>query len=299
MSARVWGLLIFLSVLWGGSFLFVGLAVGELPPVTLVFLRIVIAAALLVAVLRASGLSLPRDAAGIRDLTVMGILNNVVPFVLIVWAQQTIPAGLASIFNATTPIFAVVLTHALTDEKATPLKLAGVALGLVGVAVLVGFDRFDGFGVALMAELALLGAACSYGLSSVWGRRFRGRPAMVTATGQLLASSAILLPIMLVVDAPWTLAMPSGRALMAVGALAVLSTALAYVVFFRIIVLAGATSAMLVTLLVPASAVLLGAIFLGERLALQHFAGMAVIAAGLLAIDGRLPRAIGRRLGLA
>lgn len=299
MSARVWGLLVFLSVLWGGSFLFIGIAVAELPPVTLVFVRIVIAAALLVAVLHASGSALPRDAAGIRDIAVMGILNNVIPFVLIVWAQKTIPAGLASIFNATTPIFAVVLTHLLTDEKATPLKLAGVALGLAGVAVLVGFDRFDGFTGALAAEAALLGAACSYGLSSVWGRRFRGRPAMVTAAGQLVASSVILLPIMLVVDAPWSLPLPSARTMMAVGALAVLSTALAYVVFFRIIVLSGPTSAMLVTLLVPASAVLLGAAVLGERLEPQHFAGMAVIAAGLLAIDGRLPRAVGRRLGLA
>lgn len=299
MSARVWGLLLFLSVLWGGSFLFVGIAVAELPPVTLVFVRVVVAAAVLAAALRAGGLVFPTDRASLVDLTVMGILNNVVPFVLIVWAQKTVPAGLASIFNATTPIFAVVLTHLLTDEKATATKLAGVVLGLVGVAVLVGFDRLDGFDGALAAKAALLGAALAYGLSSVWARRLRGRPAMVTATGQLVASSALLLPIMLVVDAPWTLAPPSWPVVAAVAALAILSTALAYVVFFRIIVLSGPTSAMLVTLLVPASAVLLGAVFLGERLAPQHFAGMAVIATGLLAIDGRLPRAVLRRFGRA
>jgi drug/metabolite transporter (DMT)-like permease len=299
MSAKAWGLLFLLSFLWGGSFVFNGVAVAELPPVTLVFLRIALAAAVLTAALGIRGQTLPRSGPEIRDVVVMGFLNNVVPFVLIVWAQKTIPGGLASILNATTPIFAVVLTHLMTDEKATPLKVAGVVLGLAGVAVLVGFDRFDLGSTAVLSELACVAAAMFYGLSSVWGRRFRGRPPLVTAAGQLTASSVMLLPVMLIVDTPWRLPMPSGAAIGAILALALVSTALAYILFFRILTLAGPTSAVLVTLLVPVFAILFGAVLLGERLEPQHFAGMGVIAIGLLAIDGRLPRAVGRRFGPA
>ncbi|MEJ1158150.1 DMT family transporter [Prosthecomicrobium sp. N25] len=299
MSAEAWGLLFLLSFLWGGSFLFNGVAVAELPPVTLVFLRVALAAAVLVAVLGARGERVRPTMAEARDAAVMGLLNNVVPFVLIVWGQKHIASGLAAIVNATTPIFAVLLTHLLTSEKAGLLKFAGVGLGLLGVAILVGPDRFDTASAALLGELACLAAAFFYGLSSVWGRRFRGRPSLPTAAWQLSASALILLPLSLAVDAPWSLPLPSPRVLAAVAALAIVSTALAYILFFRIITLAGPTSAVLVTLLVPVFAILFGTVFLGERLAPQHFAGMAVIALGLLAIDGRLPRALGRRLGRA
>jgi drug/metabolite transporter (DMT)-like permease len=296
MSARTWTLLFFLSLLWGGSFLFFRVAAPEIPPFTLVLARVAIAAAILGVVLRASGHALPRDAAGLRDLFVQGLLNNVVPFVLMAIAQQKIGAGLASILNATTPIFAVTLAHWLAHDKASPMTFAGVALGVVGVAVLVGFEQLAGLANNIPSELAMIGAAFSYGLSSVWSRRFRGKPAIVTATGQLTASSLMLLPLSVLVDRPWTLAEPSLAAMVSVVLLAVLSTAIAYLVFFRIVTVAGPSQAMLVTLLVPPSAILLGWVFLDERLAPQHFAGMAVILSGLLLIDGRVPRLVSARI---
>lgn len=293
MPARAWALLLVLSVLWGGSFLFTKLAVAEVPPFTMVLTRLVIGAALLLVLLRFSGERLPRDRQGIVDLAVLGLLANAIPFVLIAYGQTVIGVGLGSILNATTPIFAVVFAHLLTtDDKATPAKVAGVMIGVLGVAILVGFDDFGMLVRDLRAELACLAASMTYGLASVWSRRFRGRPPMVTAAGQLIASSTMLLPVTLVVDAPWTLPWPSTRALFALLGLAVLSTALAYVIFFRVITLAGASSATLVTILVPPSAILMGVVFLDERLAPQHLAGMAVIAIGLLAIDGRLVRSI-------
>lgn len=291
MTARAWILLVILSGLWGATFLFNRIAVLEIPPLTLVLLRVALAAAILLAVLRASGARLVSTRREAVDLAVMGLVNNIVPFGLIVWGQQHIAAGLASILNATTPIFAVLFTHALTSEKAGPLKLAGVVLGVAGVAVLVGADRTLISGsTALVAELACLGAAVSYGVASVWGRRFRSRPPVATAAGQLTASTVMLAPVALALDRPWTMPFPSGSALLSVLALASLCTALAYVLFFRIVVLAGPTSAMLVTLLIPPSAILLGAAILGERLEPHHFAGLAVIGLGLLLIDGRAVR---------
>lgn len=293
MTARAWTLLVILSGLWGATFLFNRIAVLEIPPLSLVLVRVAIAAAILLAVLGASGsrlLTTRRDAV---DLAVMGLVNNIVPFGLIVWGQQHIAAGLAAILNATTPIFAVLFTHVLTSEKAGPLKFAGVVLGVVGVAVLVGTDRtvFTA-DTTLVAELACLGAAVSYGIASVWGRRFRSRPPVATAAGQLTASTLMLAPVALALDRPWTLPIPSGSAILSVLALAALCTALAYVLFFRIIVLAGPTSAMLVTLLIPPSAILLGAAVLGESLELHHLAGLAVIGLGLVLIDGRAVRAL-------
>ncbi len=291
MPAAAWGTLLVLSVLWGGSFLFIRIAVVEIPTLTVVLARVAIAAVVLLAVARLTGLALPRDRRSWRDYLVMGLLNNIVPFVLIVWGQRTLGAGLASILNATTPIFGVVIAHLLTsDDKATPLKAAGVALAFVGVAVLVGLDALSGLGDHLLAELACLGAAVSYGFSGLWSRRFRGRPPIATAAGQLTCSSLILAPVVLLVDPPWTHAAPGTTALAAVLALALLSTALAYILFFRLTTAVGPTNTMLVTFLIPPSAILLGYLVLDERLAPQHLAGVLLIGLGLAAIDGRLVR---------
>jgi drug/metabolite transporter (DMT)-like permease len=288
MTARAWILIAVLSVLWGGTFLFNRVIVAEVPPITTVFIRVALAAAVLVPLARFQHQRLPRDVAGWRDVAVMGLLNNVIPFVLIVWAQARIPGGLASILNALTPIFAVLCNHLLTrDDKATPNKVAGVVIGLVGVAVLVGPGVLAAAGETVVAELAVVAATAVYGVSSVWSRRFRGRPPIVTSAGQLVASSTMLLPLALVVDRPWTLAMPGLAATASLVGLALLSTALAYVIFFRVVTLAGSSNAMLVTLLIPVSAILLTATLLGERLQPHQFLGMAVIACGLVAIDGR------------
>lgn len=291
MTPRLWALLCLLSLLWGGSFLFVGIAVAELPPFTVVWLRVALAAVALGAMLRLGGGRMTADPAVWAAFLGMGALNNVIPFSLIVWGQTGIASGLASILNATTPIFALLVAHALTaDERITPARAAGIALGTAGVAAMIGIDALAGLGEAALAQVAVLGAALSYALAGVFGRRFRamGLTPTATATGQVTASSLLLAPLVLAVDRPWTLALPQAETVAAVVALAVLSTALAYRLYFRILAEAGATNLLLVTFLIPPSAILMGWAVLGESLRPQHFAGLALILAGLAVIDGRI-----------
>jgi drug/metabolite transporter (DMT)-like permease len=220
----------------------------------------------------------------------MGLLNNVVPFSLIVWGQSHIASGLASILNATAPLFTVIVAHFLTaDEKMTGNRLAGVVIGFAGVVVMIGPAAIHNLGTNILAQIACLTAALCYAFASVFGRRFRnlGIAPVVTATGQVTASTIILIPIVLLIDRPWTLAAPSLPTWGAVIAIATLSTALAYILYFRILATAGATNIQLVTFLIPVSAILLGSFVLGERLDPKHFAGMGLIGLGLAAIDGR------------
>ena len=290
MGVVEWTLLVGLSVLWGGSFYFVGVAVTGLPPFTIVVLRVGIAALALNVAVLAMGLRMPCHRRAWVAFFGMGLLNNLLPFSLIVWGQTHIASGLASILNATTPLWAVVVAHFFTnDEKMNVGKLAGVAIGFAGVILMIGPEALKGLGVDIVAQLAVLGAACAYAVSGVFGRRFRrmGIAPLITATGQVTASTVMLVPLALVIDRPWTLPMPSAAVLGAVFGLALLSTALAYVLYFRILATAGATNILLVTFLIPISAILLGATLLGETLAPEHFAGMALIGLGLAAIDGR------------
>lgn len=291
MSAPEWAMLLSLSVLWGGSFFFTRVALSALPPFTLVLLRVGLAAVILTIVVPLLGLKMPRQPRAWAAFFGMGLLNNAVPFCLIVWGQTHIASGLAAILNATTPLFTVVAAHVLTtDERMTGHRLVGVLLGFVGVAVMVGPAVLEGLGADLLAQVAVLGAALSYAFAGIFGRRFRrmGVPPLATATGQVTASALMLLPITLVADRPWTLPLPGASVWGAVFGSAVLSTALAYVLYFRILATAGATNLLLVTFLIPVSAFLLGALVLGERLAPQHFLGMALIGCGLAAIDARL-----------
>jgi len=297
MTAREWSLLLALSLVWGGSFFFAKIAVAEIPPLTLVLARVGLAAAALHLALRASGVRFPVEARTLRALLVMGALNNAVPFTLIFWGQQEIASGLASILNATTPLWIVLLAHLLVPgERLTPARIGGVAAGLAGVVVLIGPEALAGLGSALAAQLAVLGAALSYAFAGLWGRRFRALPPLATAAGQLTASTLIMAPLALLLDRPWTLAAPQLGTVAAVLALALVSTAFAYLLFFRLLSSAGATSASLVTLLIPVSAVLLGALLLGERLGPEAALGMALIALGLALIDGRLGAWAARRL---
>ena len=295
MISREWAMLVALAIVWGGSFFFNGVAVRELPSFTLVWLRVAVAAVALLAVMRLTGEHLPRDRHAWTAFVGMAILNNVLPFVLIVWGQHHIASGLASILNATTPLFTVLIAHWLTlDERLTPLKAAGVIVGFAGAVVMIGSDVLAGLGGGLLAQLACLGGALSYAFAGVFGRRFRrmGVPSLATAAGQVIASTALLLPVMLLVDKPWTLAMPHAATLAAILGVGTLSTALAYMLYFRILAAAGATNLLLVTFLIPVSAILLGALVLGETLLPRHFGGMALIGIGLACIDGRLPRAL-------
>lgn len=295
MTLPEWGMLLALATVWGGSFFFNEIAVREVPVLTVVVSRVALAAIILLAIVRLRGERMPRDRRVWAAFFGMGLLNNVIPFTLIVWGQQHIASGVASILNAATPLFAVLLAHLLTrDERMTGGKLAGVLIGFGGVAVMIGADAVRDLGVHIAAQVMCLGAALSYAFAGIFGRRFRtmGISPMSTATGQVVASSLILLPLMLVVDQPWTLPAPGVGAIAALTGVAALSTAFAYVLYFRILATAGATNLSLVTFLVPVSAILLGTLLLGEVLLPRHIAGMVLIGAGLAAIDGRPWRAL-------
>jgi drug/metabolite transporter (DMT)-like permease len=294
MTAAEWGLLLFLSLLWGGSFFFNAVALTGVDAYTLVAVRVTLGAAFLYAVLRATGGRLPTDRAAWRDFAIMGLGNNVIPFTLIAWAQgQGIASGLASILNAATPLFTVVIAHYLTtDERMTPLRIGGILVGFAGVVVMIGGDALAKVGGHLVPELAIIAACVSYAWSAIFARRFsrRGLAPLATAAGQITASATIMVPLVLIFDAPWLHPAPNLGAVGALLGIAALSTCLAYVIYYRILATAGSVNLMLVTLLIPVTAVLLGAVLLGERLALNHFAGMAAIAIGLAAIDGRVLR---------
>lgn len=290
MGGGEWAMLVALAVLWGGSFFFNAVALGGLPVFSVVAARVALGAVVLFAVLRATGQRLPTGASVWVAFIGMGVLNNALPFTLFVWGQQQIASGVAAILNAATPLFTAVLAHWLTaDERLTPARAAGVALGFIGVAVMMGQAAIAGLGGAAVAQLACLGGALSYAFAGIFGRRFRalGIAPMAAAAGQLAASSLLLVPLALLADRPWRLPLPGIEAFTAIAGLGVLCTALAYALYFRILATAGATNLLLVTLLIPASAVLLGVGLLGETLEPRHLAGMALIALGLAVMDSR------------
>lgn len=293
MALRDWVGLVTLSLLWGGSFFFVGVAVREWPPLSIVLARVLVAALALWAVVAALRLPVRRDGAALRAALGMGALNNLIPFGLIVWAQGGgLPSGIASILNATTPLWAVLVAHGLGAERLTAMRVAGAALGFAGVAAMIGADIGAGLAGHGSAAGAVLLATLSYAFAGVFGRRFAalGVPPLVAAAGQTTASSLLLLPLVPLLEPLEALPAPSPAMLAALAGLGLLSTALAYLLYFRLLASAGPVNLLLVTLLIPASAVLLGALALGEALAPRHALGMAAIAGGLALIDGRLPR---------
>ena len=298
MNRGDWLILSALAVIWGGAFFFINVAVHHVPPLTYVWLRVSIAAAAMWLFMRFRGqpLGLPPKAWG--SMFLLAFLNNALPFSLFGWGQTHIASGLASILNATTPIWGVVVAHFLThDERLTPRKVAGVALGFGGVATMIGPSLLSSLGTGALAQLACVSASLSYALAAVWARRFRrqGLSPLSVTTGQMTAAAVMMLPVAMIVDRPWTHAFPPLSAWAAIIALALLCTALGYVLYFKLIATSGATNALLVTLLVPPVAILLGGLFLGETLASQDFLGLALIALGLAAIDGRLLNRLSRR----
>src|SRR4051812_7920516 len=298
MNRSDWLILATLAVIWGGAFFFIGVAVKHVAPLTYVWLRLTIAATAMWIYLNARGqsLGLPRQVWG--AIVLLALLNNALPFTLFGWGQTHIASGLASILNATTPIWGVVVAHFLTsDERMTPRKIAGVLLGFGGVATMIGPALLANIGTDALAQLACVTASLCYALAAVWARRFRrmGVSPLSVTTGQLTAGAAIMLPFALLVDQPWTHALPPLSAWGAITALALLCTAFGYVLYFRLIETSGATNALLVTLLVPPVAIVLGALFLNETLAVQDFLGLGLIALGLAAIDGRLLSVLSKR----
>ena len=291
MSTKDWSMLLTLSFLWGGSFFFIGVAVTELPPLTIVTLRVGLAAIILWIFFLVSGQEVPKSLSLWRTFFVLGLLGNAIPFSLIVWGQTHIASGLASIINATTPLFTILIAGTLlSDERITGGKLIGVALGILGVAVLIiGPSRMIEITSDTTAQLAVVGAAISYGFATVYGRRFKamGISPLTTVIGQVTTATVILLPLALILERPDQLSNPSIQVWLAVFSLAAFSTVLAYILFFRILSSAGATNVVLVTFLVPITASLLGWLVLDEQLYIEHFIGMVFIGLGLASIDGR------------
>ena len=295
MGIKEWSLIAILSILWGGSFFFVGVAVKEMPPLTIVLCRVALASIILLVIVYLKGDKMPSSPGLWGAFIIMGALNNLIPFSLIVWGQTHIESGLASILNAMTPIFSVVLAHFLArEERLTTNRITGVTIGWIGVAMLIGIESLRGFGIEVMGQLAVVGATFSYACAAIYGRRFKGINPLIVATGMLCGSTIMMTPLALVIEQPWNLS-PGITTLMALLGLAAVSTSLAYIIYFQVLATAGPTNLLLVTFLIPVSAILLGVVVLAERLAWNAFAGMGLIFIGLISIDGRLLKRFKRK----
>ncbi|UVH56525.1 EamA family transporter [Variovorax paradoxus] len=279
-----WALLALLATCWGASYTFIKIGVATIPPVTLIAARTLIAGLLLLAVLHMRGVKLPTEPAMWWRFALQACLNSVLPFTLIAWAERSVDAGLATILNSTSPIFIFLLGLGLGgSERPTLRRLFGVGAGLAGICLIVGFEALNGLGHSLLAQLGLVAAAVCYGCAAMFGRVFRGLDPMVPAAGSLLSGTAMLLPASLVIDRPWTLA-PSAASMMAVLALAVLSTALAFTIYFRLIKTLGPMSTAAQAYLRVPIGVMIGVVFLGEAPAPTAWAGLACIMAGVIAM---------------
>jgi len=282
-------LLLALATVWGGSFFFAKIALKEVPPLTIVLHRVFWAVPVLFLVVRWQGIEIPRSIKAWICYLVMGALNNAIPFSLIFWGQTAIGSGLASILNGTTAVFgAVVAGILLVDEPLTVRKIIGAIFGVFGVAVIMGLDALTNFDPRDLAQLAVLGAALSYAVAGVWGKRFLSSyPPVMNALGMLVGSTVLMIPTAFLIEGMPTLALSTGiwTSLLA---LSLLSTAVAYLLYFRILVRAGSANLMLVTLLIPPIAVGLGITFLGEKLGYEAWLGFVLIAVGLAVTDGRL-----------
>lgn len=283
-----------LSGIWGGSFLFYRMLAFELPPLTTVLGRVGIAALVLLALLRVTGTPVLIPRSQWWRLLGMSALNNALPFTLFAWGEQRIESGTAAILNAMTPMFAVLVgALVVRSEQLTAGRVAGITCGIAGVAVLIGPGAL--LGQDLVGQAACLSAALCYGCSMHYAKRITGVSPPNMALGQLTASTVLMLPLALLLERPWTLPAPSLTGWGAMFGLAVPCTSLAYLMFFDLLRRVGGTNLSLVTLLVPVSAVALGALVLGEPVAWNALGGMALIAAGLAAIDGRVLRLLTAR----
>jgi drug/metabolite transporter (DMT)-like permease len=297
MSLSDWAILLILSVMWGSSFYFTKIAVMDIPPMTLALYRVAIAAGTLAVLARAMGHSFPRDRKTWWNLTLMAAFNNAISFTLLFWAQIYITIGLAGILNGTTPLFGVLAAHLLThDDRLSIGRVVGLLVGFAGIVLLIGPDLLSDLGTHVWAELACLVAACSFAIGAVLARRVRGYPPIVAAASQLTMSTVLLLPFVLLFDHPAAIMTASRPAILSMLSLALLSSALAYLIYFRLIARAGATNALIVTFLSPVSAILLGVVLLREAVDAHQLAGMAAIFVGIAAIDGRPARYIARAL---
>ncbi|MCK5101047.1 MAG: DMT family transporter [Desulfobacteraceae bacterium] len=288
MGTREWSLIIILSIIWGGSFFFVEVAVRQMTPLTIVLCRVGFASTIMLGFVYLTGRKMPASINMWIAFLILGVLNNVIPFSLITWGQKYIDSSLAAILNAAAPIFSVILAHFLTkEERLTPKRIAGVLLGWIGVAVLIGVEALEGIGLAFIGQLAVLGAGLFYACAAIFGRRFKDIDPIVVTTGMLSGSTIMMIPLVLMIEQPWNLS-PDITTWIAISGLSIICTSLAYIIYFRVLASAGPTNILLVTFLIPVSAIFLGVVFLGEQPGWNVFSGMALIFLGLIAIDGRL-----------
>jgi drug/metabolite transporter (DMT)-like permease len=290
MKPTEWAMLVLLSIFWGGAFFFVEIALRGFQPLALVFLRVTIAALILLLVVCLRGHRIPTGLKTWGAYFVMGALNNAIPFSLIVWGQTRIDSGVASILNAATPIFTVLLAHFLTsDEHLDSRKIVGVLIGFCGVFLMMSPELQNGFSWRGLGLIAVIGATISYSLAGIFGKRFKQEPPMVTSTGMLICSAIMMAPLA-IFSGSLGASVLSTQAIAAVLGIAAISTAMAYLLYFRILAAAGATNVLLVTFLIPVSALLLGIGVLGEVIHVLEYAGMGGIFLGLIVIDGRVLR---------
>lgn len=295
-STKDWLLIGLLAFIWGGSFLFGRILMIEWPPFTVVFLRVFIAAITLWVFVIFTARKFPTQSKILSAILIMGILNNVIPFSLILIGQQEIGSGLAAVVNAMTPIWTLIIANQFTtDEKFSTNKVLGICFGFMGVATLIGADFIQGLTASAWAQGAVLGATISYGFAGVWGKRFKGQDPIIISTGQLTASSIVMLPIIFLTEDPFSISTPDLEMIIALLGLAIVCTAFAYVLFFKILSDVGATNVSLVTFLVPVSAIVLGIFWLGETLTLSNIIGMILIIIGLSLVDGRILKITGLR----
>ncbi len=282
-------LLLGLATVWGGSFFFAEIALREVPPLTVALHRVFWAVPALLIVVLYQGLTIPRSIRTWFCYLVMGALNNAIPFCLIFWGQTNLGSGLASILNSTTAFFGVIVAGVLLiDEPLTPRKIIGALFGIFGVAAIMGLDALTHFDLRNLAQLAILGAALSYAFAGVWGKRFLSEhPPLMNAFGMLIGSTLLMIPVALLSEGTPTLSL-STEVWASLIAIAIFSTAIAYLLYFKILARAGSANLMLVTLLIPPIAVGLSVTILGEEMGSEAMLGFGLIAVGLVVTDGRL-----------
>lgn len=300
MSTSAWLILLLLAALWGGSFVFSKVAVSQVTPLTLVLARVLLAAITLHVVCLFTGVRLLTTMKAWVAYFVMGLLNNVIAFSLIFWGQQSIEASLSAILTGATPFFTVLIAGlVLADERFSTAKVIGLIIGFAGVVLVIGPRHVLGLGEHLLAELAIVGAALAYGFSGVWGRRFAGENPLATATGQLTAASVMMIPIAFYFERPLELGPLSTPVITSVLALAIVSTAIAYLLFFKVLKMAGATNTSLVTMLVPVFTMVIAVPTLGESIDALKLLGLIVIGIGLAVLDGRILKSARARFAKA
>ena len=277
-------LLLVLATLWGASYTFLKIAVATIPPVTLIAFRTLIAGLLLVAIMQWRGIKMPVDAANWRRFLFQACLNSVIPWTMVAWGTRPVDAGVATILNSTAPIFTFFLTLAITRHEAVSFrKLIGVVAGMAGICLIVGIQALAGLGEQLAAQIALLLAAVCYAGAAIFGRAFKNLDPMAPAAGSLLCGAAVLIPVSLVVDQPWTLA-PTMNSLLALLGLAVFSTAFAFVIYFRLIQTLGSIGATAQAYLRVPIGVAASVIVLGEQLSSTVWIGLACVVVGVAAM---------------